>query len=97
MGVYQGRKSHNSGRCQGRRGRTGFYRIAVREAFYDEENQVFFTWVPRGKILTTAKLVGDWDYFDDRARHSTGWKEHKYRRQWEHNVNKRKNKHLSDV
>ena len=53
---------------------------------YDDDDRIIYQWVPRGKLVEDAKCVGDIDWFRWRARHSTGWKDHKYRYQWEHKV-----------
>ena len=37
-------------------------------------------------MATARNLMVDWDCFDHRSRHSTGWKEHRFRYQWEHRV-----------
>ena len=52
----------------------------------DDEDELICRWKPRGKLLTTKSYVTDWDWFVWRSKHSTGWKEHKYAHQWEHNV-----------
>ena len=49
--------------------------------------------IPRGKLVEDAACVGDFDWLAWRARHSTGWKSHKYRHQWEHKV-RVKEKHM---
>lgn len=87
------RKSHNSGACEGQRGRAGHYiRHAGRENYYDDEGMLLYQWIPRGKIVENAECVKDPDWFSFRAVHSTGWKEHKCRHQWEHGV-REKEKH----
>lgn len=88
----QGRKCHN-GSFEGRKAHTGHIRRhTIRERFYDDDGVLLFRWDPRGKLIDDADCVGDPDWFDFRARHSTGWKEHKGRHQWEHNV-REKEKH----
>ena len=92
MYIYQGRKCH-TGSFEGRKARTSHLRRQmIREKFYDEDGWLLFHWEPRGKLIDDADCVFDPDWFDYRARHSTGWKEHKHRYQWEHNV-REKEKH----
>lgn len=80
------RKSH-TGISGGQRGHIrAILRSVEAETVYDEEDAVCGRIMPRGKGITTARFVDDWDWFRYRARHSTGWKEHKHRYQWEHNV-----------
>lgn len=71
-------------------GQRGRYRAILRAAepvtLYDEEDNVCGRMMPRKGTLNTARYVRDWDWFRCRARHSTGWKEHKQRYQWEHKV-----------
>lgn len=81
-----GRRKHRGHRG----GRVGFYiHGIVPEDLYDDEGSFIAKWEPRGKLKTTARDVSDWDWFEHRARRGTGWKEHKYTRQWEHNVRER--------
>ncbi len=88
--MYQGRKKHSSGRWEKRhvrgKARAGVFIRDFTEIqnFYDEEDSLVFQWTPRGKLLTNARYMKDWEFFDDRSRHSTGWKEHKIEHQWEH-------------
>ena len=84
--ARQGRKKHTGGALEGRRARTSHLRFIKSESFYDDEDRIIYQWVPRGKLVEDAKCVGDIDWFRWRARHSTGWKDHKYRYQWEHNA-----------
>lgn len=91
VGVHiQGKKSHSSS-SGGRKGCLGaLVRAAVEEKFYDSEGCLIYHWKPRSKILETLRMVGDFDFpYEGRSRHSTGWKDHKYRHQWEHNARKR--------
>ena len=89
----QGRKCHNAGPFEGQRAKTGHIRRqAAREKFYDDEGVLIFRLEPRGKVIDDADCVGDPDWLWFRARHSTGWKEHKGRHQWEHTV-REKEKH----
>lgn len=94
----QGRKSHSGGfyeLCHARgKARAGAYlrNYFDRQSFYDDEDNLIFHWIPRGKLITTANEMIDYEFFAYRARHSTGWKEHKCRHQWEHNV-REKEKH----
>lgn len=51
-----------------------------------EEDGIFHVWRARSKMRDAAWLaIVDWDC-PWRANRGTGWKEHKRRRQWEHNV-----------
>ena len=85
--AKQGRKSHNSGALEGQRARGGhLIRLNKSENFYDDEGRLLFRWVPRGKLIEDSECVRDPDWLWWRAHHSTGWKEHKHRYQWEHNV-----------
>ena len=62
-----------------------FLRYATdRFAFDDGQTIHFFR--ARGKIRLRAKYVGDIDHGDFRAFNTRGWKSHKHRYQWEHNV-----------
>ena len=76
----------------GRKGVYAFYRRLGEETFLDDEDGVIGTWKPRGRLITAAYLMGDWDYFDMRACRSAGWKNQKCAHQWEHNV-REKEKH----
>ena len=97
-GYYQGRKKHSSGHWETRHARGkaragAFIRdFTERQNFYDDEDSLIFQWTPRGKLLTNARYMTDWEFFDDRSRHSTGWKEHKCKHQWEQKV-RNKEKH----
>ena len=80
-------RRHSSGRLEGQRGSVRVcLRAAEAEELFDGGGLLIRRYVPRGKILMDAWYVSDWDWFSGRARHSTGWKEHKYRHQWEHKV-----------
>ena len=65
------------------------------ESFYDDQGMLICHWKPRGKLLTAAHLMDDFDWFNDRSRHSSGWKDHPCRYQWEHNV-REKEKHMKN-
>ena len=87
------RRRRHVHRWGGQKGRVGFYlRGIVPEDFYDDEGDLIARWEPRGKLRTTARLVADWDWFDMRARNSSGWKDRKCAHQWEHRV-REKEKH----
>jgi len=83
--ARQGRKKHTGGVLEGRKARTSHLRSVRSESYYDD-GRIIYQWVLRGKLVEDARCVGDIDWFEWRARHSTGWKDHKYRYQWEHNV-----------
>ena len=89
--YWQGRRRHNTSGWHTRHP-SGKARVKAclrsfsRQDFYDDEDNLIFRWTPRGRLLTSARYLADWDNFDFRARRSTGWKEHKYRHQWEHRV-----------
>ena len=91
-GYCQGRKYHRGGRFNTRHAKRGRARVgAYLRDFYErqlfcEDNGFIFQWTPRGKLLTTARYMVDFEFFDGRAEHSTGWKERKYKHQWEHRV-----------
>lgn len=91
--ASQGRKAHTGGAYEGQHARTSHLRKIRRETFYDEDGSFLYQWVPRGKLVEDAACVGDIDWLAWRARHSTGWKSHKYRHQWEHKV-RVKEKHM---
>ncbi|MDO5133793.1 MAG: prealbumin-like fold domain-containing protein [Eubacteriales bacterium] len=84
---FQGKKRHSS-RFGGRKGCAGaLVRAAVEEKYYDDEGCLIYHWKPRGKQLETLLILGDFDFlYEGRSRNSTGWKEHKCRHQWEHNL-----------
>ena len=84
--ACQGRKKHTGGAYERRHHRTSHLRRVRKETFYDDDGRFLYQWVSRGKLVEDAECVGDIDWFEWRARHSTGWKDHKYRHQWEHNV-----------
>ncbi len=66
-----------------------------REKIYDEEGRFIHEWAPRAKRLELLRELMDYDWFDCRSRHSTGWKEHKCRHQWEYRVREQE-KHLKN-
>ncbi len=92
-------KSHRGGWHHGRKGYKGgvsFYlRSLCEESFYDEDGVFICRWTPRSRLLNTAHLFHDWDWVNDGACRSAGWKNHKYSHQWEHNV-REKEKHMKN-
>lgn len=85
--ISQGRRHHNGISIKGPGAKTKhIIRLGKTENFYDDEGRLLFRWVPRGKLIEDALCVSDLDYLWWRGHHSTGWKEHKHRHQWEHNV-----------
>ena len=89
-------KGHTSS-CGRRKGCAGaLVRASVEEKYYDEEGHLIYHQKPRGKLLKTLLIVDDFDFpYDGRSRHSTGWKHHKCRHQWEHKVREQE-KHLKN-
>ncbi len=84
------RRRRHSGSRGGQTGRVGFYlRGIIPGDLFDDEGGFIAKWEPRGRLRTAARDVSDRDWFNERARRSTGWKEHKYARQWEHRVRER--------
>lgn len=84
----QGRKSHTDS-FSGRHARAGhLIRLEKDTYFFDEEGRILYHFVARGKRIEDRECVRDPDWFGWRARHSTGWKDHKYRHQWEHRSRK---------
>ena len=94
-GCCPKRKKHGSGHWEKRhasgKARVGAYirDLSERQSFCFEEDSPVFQWTPRGRLLTNSRYIADPDLFDGRSRHSTGWKEHKCRHQWEHAVRER--------
>lgn len=90
--VGYGRKTHSGGFHERRKARgkarAGAYLrdFYERVRYFDNKDHLVFQWMPRGKLLRNAQIMVDWECFDHRARHSTGWKDHKYPCQREHNV-----------
>ena len=56
------------------------------QKYLDEEDNLIYHWKPRGKVAVVGSWISDWDWPDYRGRRSTGWKDHKRRRQWEHRL-----------
>ena len=56
--------------------------------YYDDEDNLIYHWKPRVKLRVVAwYLIGCWFMSDHtNSRHSVGWKDRKYRRQWEHRL-----------
>ena len=83
-----GHRSGGNEKCHARgkaRARAYLCNFFERRDFYDAEDNLIFQWKPRAKLMTTARnVMVDWDAFSSRSWHSTGWKEHKHKRQWEH-------------
>ena len=96
--LFHEGKRHSGGRWEGRfpqngRARVGAYRrdFSDRGAFWkfrDDGENLVYDWASRGKCRFNVDLLNnrDYEYFDNRGRHSTGWKTHKRRYQWEHLV-----------
>jgi hypothetical protein len=60
-------------------------RFASFRLSYDSE-LVSCRFTARAGVRLTAEYANDPDNGDFRARRSRGWKSHKHRRQWEHNL-----------
>jgi hypothetical protein len=84
--TRQGRKAHTCCFCRKKAAAGHLIRLAKREDFFNDDGELIFHWEARGKIIDDRDCVSDPDWFDFRARRSTGWKEHKHRHQWEHGV-----------
>ncbi len=71
----------------GQKTRTGCYiRNAGREEFGEDASGPVRLWRPSGRTRMRLWVMSDPDLGEYCSNHSTGWKENKYRFQWEHRI-----------
>ena len=66
--------------------RGNYIRNAGREEIGIDAGSPVKQWKPSGRTRMRLRVMSDPDLGDYRSNHSTGWKEHKYRYQWEHRI-----------